>query len=109
MIHKDTKSLRKGEILNSLKTMDKLFGKHYKAHTIPFSLFGPFDKKNNVIFRDSTDSLKSKNDLAKVKLERNLEEIYDTMHIEVCVENSSSIIKSSLIVLVAGLVQILMY
>lgn len=109
MIHKNTNPLRKGEILNSLKTMDKLFGKHYKAHTIPFTLFGPFDKKNNVIFRDSTDSLKSKNDLSKVKLERNLEEIYESMSMEVCIDNSSSNIKSSFVVLIVGLVHLLMY
>ena len=109
MIHKDTKPLRKGEILNSLKTMDKLFGKHYKAHTIPFTLFGPFDKKNNVLFRDTTDSLKSKNELAKVKLEKNLEEIYENMLTEICVENCSSTMKLSILILIVGLIHIFVY
>ena len=77
LINKNKTQLRRNEILNSLKSIDNIFGKNYKSNVIPFTLFGEFDRKKNVIFRDSTDSLKTSYELNhKVKFERNQEEAY---------------------------------
>lgn len=73
MIHNKTELARKNEIYNSLRDMDKLFGKQYQTHTTPFSLFGPFDRKNNVMFRDTTDGLRGITEIVKDKLPRLLE------------------------------------
>lgn len=76
MIHNSTQPTRTNEIYNSLRDMDQLFGKQYKSHTIPFSMFGPFDRKNNVIFRDSTDGLRGRIELEKDKFPRLMEQSF---------------------------------
>lgn len=73
MINNRTELVRKNEIYNSLRDMDKLFGKQYRSHTIPFTMFGPFDKKNDVMFRDSTDSLRGLSELERDKAKRLLQ------------------------------------
>lgn len=73
MIHNSTQLTRTNEIYNSLREMDQLFGKQYKSHTIPFSMFGPFDRRNNVIFRDTTDGLRGIIELEKDKFPRLIE------------------------------------
>lgn len=73
MIHNLTQPMRKNEIYNSLRDMNALFGKQYKSHTIPFTMFGPFDRKSNIIFRDTTDGIKGLAELEKDKLPRLLE------------------------------------
>lgn len=76
MINNGTSLIRKNEIYNSLRDMDKLFGKEYKSHTNPFTMFGPFDRKNNVMFRDGTDGLRSASELEKDHSKRLLEKTY---------------------------------
>lgn len=76
MIHNATQLTRTNEIYNSLRDMDQLFGKQYKSHTIPFSMFGPFDRKNNVIFRDTTDGLRGRIELEKDKFPRLMEQSF---------------------------------
>lgn len=51
MIHNSTLLMRKNEIYNSLRDMDRLFGKKMNTKTQTFTLYGPYDKKNNVLFR----------------------------------------------------------
>lgn len=59
--------------------MDNHFGKQkFRSGNIPFTLFGPFDQKTDVLFKDSTDSLKTKFEFTRtIKIERNLEEYFD--------------------------------
>lgn len=61
--------------------MDNHFGKQkFKSGNIPFTMFGPFDQKTNVLFKDATDSLKTKYELSKISnFERNLENFYDEL------------------------------
>lgn len=76
MIHNETSLMRRNEIYNSLRDMDRLFGKQYKSQSAPFTLFGPFDKRSNVMFRDVTDGLRGITELVKDKIPRNLEDTY---------------------------------
>lgn len=73
MINSHTKMLRKNEIYNTLRDMDRLFGKYYDSHVLPFSMFGPFDRKNNVMFHDQTEALRSDIELNKDRMPRFLE------------------------------------
>lgn len=79
LIGNDKTDLRKNEIVNTLKSMDNYFGKHiFRTGNIPFTMFGPFDQKNNILFKDSTDSLKTKFEIFHgSKFDRNLETIYE--------------------------------
>lgn len=70
LVRNDMDTVRKNEIYNSLREMDKLFGKQYKTNTIPFTMFGPFDRQSNVIFRDSTDGLRSDSEMGRDRLPR---------------------------------------
>lgn len=73
--------IRINEIVNTLKTMDNHFGKQkFRSGNIPFTLFGPFDQKSNVLFMDSTDGLKTKFEFNKIKVfGRNLEDHLDSV------------------------------
>lgn len=75
LTNKNKSQIRINEIINTLKTMDNHFGKQkFRSGNIPFSMFGPFDQKSNVLFKDSTDSLKTKYEIGKVtNFERGLE------------------------------------
>lgn len=84
MISNRTGLLRKNEIFTSLRQMEKLFGKHYKSHTIPFTLFGPFDQKNNIMFRDQTDELRLFSELQNDKFPRLMESAYSVYSKEMC-------------------------
>lgn len=70
MVHKDIEPVRRTEIYNALREMDKLFGKQYKTNTIPLTMFGPFDRQSNVMFRDSTDGLRSEAEMERDRLPR---------------------------------------
>lgn len=72
---------RVNEIVNTLKTMDNHFGKQkFRSGNIPFTMFGPFDQKSNVLFKDTTDNLKTKYEFNKVSnFERNLEDFYEAV------------------------------
>lgn len=76
MVHNATLT-RRNEIYNSFREMDRLFGKFYKTQTTPFTMFGPFDKKNNVMFRDKTDGLRGATDLKTDRAARIMEDIFD--------------------------------
>ncbi|TMW39536.1 hypothetical protein DOY81_015386 [Sarcophaga bullata] len=47
---------RQNEIFNSLRDIDQLFGKNFKGDVRPFTMYGVFDKQNNIIFNDQTDT-----------------------------------------------------
>ncbi|XP_034654339.1 transferrin [Drosophila subobscura] len=68
---------RRNEIYNSLRDMDQLFGRKYKSETRPFTLYGIFDKRNNIMFRDTTDGLLGLQELHRDNAKRVMEHIYD--------------------------------
>ncbi len=70
--------------------MDAHFGKYkFKSGNIPFTLFGTFDDKTNVLFKDTTDSLKTEFEIVhKSKFERNSEEFYKKIRFQDPVECS---------------------
>jgi hypothetical protein len=70
--------LRKNEIINTLKSMNNHFGKYkYRSGNIPFTLFGPFDEKRNVLFKDTTDDFKTNYEIRNyAKFDNNLEVFY---------------------------------
>lgn len=78
---KNKTQIRLNEIVNTLKTMDNHFGKRkFRSGNIPFTMFGPFDQKENVLFKDSTDGLKTKYEFTKISnFERNLESHLDSV------------------------------
>ncbi|EDW72577.1 uncharacterized protein Dwil_GK20628 [Drosophila willistoni] len=76
MTHNST-LMRRNEIYNSLRDMDQLFGRKYKSETRPFTLYGLFDKKNDIMFRDNTDGLVGLQDLHRDDAKRLMEHIYD--------------------------------
>lgn len=73
MINNQTKTVRKNEIYNSLRYMDRLFGKYYESHVLPFAMFGPFDRKNDVMFHDRTEALRGIVEMQKDRAPRFLE------------------------------------
>lgn len=90
MVHNSSVT-RRNEIHNSLRDMDRLFGKDYKTHTLPFTMFGPFDRKNNVIFHDNTENLKNAGDLSKDTAPRLMESSFEKYSQEPkSIETSSS-------------------
>lgn len=76
MINNQTNALRQNEIYNSLKDMDRLFGKFYESHIIPFSMYGPFDRQSNSMFHDRTDALYGLFELQKDRTPRFLEQTF---------------------------------
>ncbi|XP_017146193.1 transferrin [Drosophila miranda] len=76
MTHNSSLS-RRNEIYNSLRDMDQLFGRKYKSETRPFTLYGIFDKRNNIMFRDTTDGLLGLQELHRDNAKRVMEHIYD--------------------------------
>lgn len=76
MINNETKVMRKNEIYNAFRDMDRLFGKHYESHINPFSLFGQFDRRENVLFHDLTEGLRGIVELRKDRMTRSLEDTY---------------------------------
>lgn len=75
------------------------FGKQkYRSGNIPFTMFGPFDMKNDILFKDATDDFKTKLEvLQHMRFDNNLEKFYanylndDLQHCK----SSSSIVKSN--------------
>ncbi|KAH8336914.1 hypothetical protein KR059_008377 [Drosophila kikkawai] len=68
---------RHNEIYNSLRDMDQLFGRKYKSETRPFTLYGVFDNRTNILFRDTTDGLLGRQELHRDNAKRVMEHIYD--------------------------------
>lgn len=112
MINNNTGVMRKNEIYNTLRDIDKLFGKFYKAYTTPFTMYGPFDRQNNVLFRDSTDSLRGIAELVRDRSERGLENSFSRYTSEKCIAGSAEInfnlINSLIFVVVSILLNISM-
>lgn len=81
LINKSKNQLRRNEIINTLKSMDVHFGKYkFKSGNIPFTLFGKFDDKTDVLFKDSTDNFLTNYEIIhKSKFERNLEDFYERL------------------------------
>jgi hypothetical protein len=105
LTNKNKSQMRINEIVNSLKAMDNHFGKQkFRSGNIPFTLFGPFDQKSNVLFKDSTDGLKTKYEMSKATFERGLENYFDSLkeNYQYC-ESSSSGQKISIISFVISL------
>lgn len=73
MINNQTKLFRKNEIYNALRDMDRLFGKYYDSNVLPFSMYGPFDRQNNLMFHDQTEALRGIIELQKDRTPRFLE------------------------------------
>ncbi|XP_059621354.1 transferrin [Phlebotomus argentipes] len=88
MIHNTTNLMRRNEIYNSLRDMDRLFGKTFSTKTQTFTLFGPFDKKNNVLFRDATDGLRGSVDILKDRAERSLETVFSQYSHAKCIASA---------------------
>lgn len=76
MINNNTQLTRKNEIYNAMRDMDRLFGKHYESHISPFSLYGPFDRQENILFHDQTEGLRGIVEMKQDRMPRFLEDIY---------------------------------
>lgn len=76
MVNNETSLTRKNEIYNAFRDMDRLFGKNYVSHIIPFSMFGQFDRKQNVLFHDQTEALRGIVELRRDRMERSLEDVF---------------------------------
>jgi hypothetical protein len=78
LINKEKSQLRRNEIITSLKSMDYYFGKYrFRSGNIPFTLFGPFDQKTDVLFKDSTDGFKTEYEIVNhAKFDRSIETFY---------------------------------
>lgn len=74
MISNQTKTLRRNEIYNTLRDMDRLFGKNYESHVLPFSMYGPFDRRNDVMFHDRTEAMRGIIEMEKDLTPRFLEQ-----------------------------------
>lgn len=73
MISNQTKTLRRNEIYNTLRDMDRLFGKYYETHVLSFSMFGIFDRQSDVMFHDRTEAIRGIVEMEKDRLPRFLE------------------------------------
>lgn len=77
--------------------MDYNFGKHkFRSGNIPFTMFGPFDKRENVLFKDVTDGFKTPKEIKNyVKFDKNLEKFYSKLQsddLQYC-SHASSLVK----------------
>ncbi|KAK5650025.1 hypothetical protein RI129_001054 [Pyrocoelia pectoralis] len=76
MIRLNSSSLWIKDTLDVFLQMDNLFGKNFKSLTTPFTLFGLFDGKPNVLFHDITNKLR---DIPKLKNTDTMKKEYDDM------------------------------
>lgn len=56
---KNLTEVRRHEVINVLTKLDQMFGKHPPFHSPMFSMYGPFNHDNDVIFHNNTRSLAS--------------------------------------------------
>lgn len=68
---------RQNEIYNSLREIDGLFGKTFKEDVRAFTMYGMFDKQNNIIFHDQTDALRGLREMQADLNDRIMEDIYE--------------------------------
>lgn len=92
MIRNGTDVMRRNEIYNSLRDMDRLFGKKPQFKTQTFTLYGPYDKKNNILFRDQSDGLLGVVDIVKDKFKRNLERVFEEFANKKCTSGASAVL-----------------
>lgn len=109
LTNRNKTQIRMNEIVNALKTMDNHFGKEkFRSGNIPFTMFGPFDQKSNVLFKDATDGLKTKYEILHIsKFERNLESFVDTATQQYC-SHSQSHQSSALVCLMSTILTFIM-
>lgn len=65
--------MRRQELVNTFKQLDQLFGKNYKSQTSAFTMYGPFDHKNNILFQDKTKYMRTLPELLESRLPFNYE------------------------------------
>ncbi|KAF5299510.1 hypothetical protein FQR65_LT01093 [Abscondita terminalis] len=90
MIRANQSNLWVKDTLDVFLQMDVLFGKYFKSLTTPFTLFGLFDGKPDVLFHDSTSKIR---DVPKYKSMDTMEKEYDGIleNYGECVPSSSTI------------------
>ncbi|KAK4882805.1 hypothetical protein RN001_006124 [Aquatica leii] len=90
MIRSNQSSLWIKDTLDVFLQMDVLFGKNFKSLTTPFTLFGLFDGKPDVLFHDATGKLR---DVPKYKSTDTMGKEYDSIleNYGECVTSSSAI------------------
>lgn len=76
MINNRTQTKRRNEIYDTFRMMDHLFSKRYESHIIPFSMYSEFDRQQNVLFHDPTESLRDVEELSREKMTRSLEAVF---------------------------------
>lgn len=76
MVNNQTHGMRRTEIYSSFRDMDRLFGKRYESHIIPFTMYGEFDKKSNILFHDQTEILRDIDELKMDRMKRSLEDVF---------------------------------
>lgn len=87
------------DTLDVFQQLDNLFGKNYKSFTLPFTMFGIFDGKSNVLFHDSTVRIRN------VPTSRNMDQMpiyYNNIldEIKTChIKSASNSIRTSSIIL----------
>lgn len=89
-INSNTSDVRRQELINLMKQFDQAFGKSFKSPTTPFTMYGPFDRKHNIIFQDRTKYLKTLNELSETRLMYNYEVFAKDFQPSNCTENSSA-------------------
>ncbi|XP_058837077.1 transferrin isoform X2 [Topomyia yanbarensis] len=89
MISSSISELREKEIYNSLREIDRLLGKKHRMTTASFTLYGAFDRKANVIFRDGTEALRGRTELYRDRNSGLLDTIYSRIAHKNCTRNSA--------------------
>ncbi|XP_061513609.1 transferrin [Anopheles gambiae] len=67
MISNGTIERRQKEIYNALKDIDKLFGRRNGLKAEAFNLYGLFDGRSDVLFKDGTESLRNRQEMMRDK------------------------------------------
>lgn len=99
-IRSDTSDMRKQELINTFKQLDQLFGKNYKSQTSAFTMYGPFDHKNNILFQDKTKYMRTLPELLESRLPFNYEVMAQEYKFHKCaIESSASMTNNKKFVL----------
>ncbi|XP_063543762.1 transferrin [Cydia strobilella] len=109
---KNTTAMRRQEIINVMTKLDQLFGKHNpnQASAVMFSLYGPYNHQNNILFHDNTKALSTSDvlrthpfDKVPLNFERSLKDI-DSCHMSDLTGGAGSVVPK--IVLIASMVSV---
>nr|XP_029733414.1 transferrin-like [Aedes albopictus] len=90
MISGSASVLREKEIYNSLREIDRLLGKKHRVTSVPFTLYGEFDRKTNVIYRDGTESLRGPVEMYRDRNAGLLDSIYARIAHRNCTHSSAT-------------------